>query len=317
MSSIIEKPHEDIHQLIATLKEQIQKNSGTDAVNATVRHIQTLLREDKYRHEFVKADGVQTIVTALTGSTNFQLQYQLIFALWCLTFNASIAQKAPSFGVIQVLGDILSESTKEKVIRIILATFANILNKIDDSEIKRQAALQMVQCKTLKTLELIESKKFDDPDLEDDVKFLTEELTLSVHDLSSYDEYYSEVRTGRLTWSPVHKSEKFWRENAARLNEKQFEVVKILIKLLENSKDPTILCVAAHDIGEYVRHYPRGKTVIEQYQGKTAVMRLLSAEDPNVRYHALLAVQKLMVHNWEYLGKQLDTDAQGDGVAAK
>ncbi|KIH66317.1 hypothetical protein ANCDUO_03351 [Ancylostoma duodenale] len=45
-------------------------------------------------------------------------------------------------------------------------------------------------------------------------------------------------------------------------------------------------------------------------------MRLLTAEDPNVRYHALLAVQKLMVHNWEYLGKQLDVDAP-ETVAVK
>lgn len=178
----------------------------------------------------------------------------------------------------------------------------------------------------------MDAKKYDDPDLEEDVKFLSDELTLSVHDLSSYDEYYSEVRSGRLQWSPVHKSEKFWRENAQKFNDKQFEVVKILIKLLESSHDPLILCVAAHDIGEYVRHYPRGKTwvsnkiirasmlgfrVVEQYQGKQAVMRLLTAEDPNVRYHALLAVQKLMVHNWEYLGKQLDSDTQGDSVAVK
>ncbi len=28
------------------------------------------------------------------------------------------------------------------------------------------------------------------------------------------------------------------------------------------------------------------------------VMSLLGHEDPNVRYEALLAVQKLMVHNW-------------------
>lgn len=57
-----------------------------------------------------------------------------------------------------------------------------------------------------------------------------------------------------------------------------------------------------------MRHYPRGKNIVEQHQGKQAVMRLLTADDPNVRYHALLAVQKLMVHNWEYLGKQLDAD---------
>lgn len=32
----------------------------------------------------------------------------------------------------------------------------------------------------------------------------------------------------------------------------------MLIRLLE-SNDVLVLCVAAHDIGEYVRHFPRGK----------------------------------------------------------
>ena len=27
---------------------------------------------------------------------------------------------------------------------------------------------------------------------------------------STFDEYAAEVRSGRLEWSPVHKSEKFW-----------------------------------------------------------------------------------------------------------
>ncbi|EGT30336.1 hypothetical protein CAEBREN_09708 [Caenorhabditis brenneri] len=308
---------QDLHNHLNALKQQVQSNQANDSMNTTVRALQTMLRHDNFRHEFAQQGGVETLVAALGKTTNFQLQYQIAFALWCLTFNGEISRKATAAGVIPALGDILSESTKEKVIRIILATFANILNKVDEREIKREAALQMVQCKTLKTLELIDAKKYDDPDLEEDVKFLSEELTLSVHDLSSYDEYYTEVRSGRLQWSPVHKSEKFWRENVQKFNEKQFEVVKILIKLLESSHDPIILCVAAHDIGEYARHYPRGKTVVEQYQGKAAVMRLLSAEDPNVRYHALLAVQKLMVHNWEYLGKTLDTDSNGEQVAAK
>lgn len=76
---------------------------------------------------------------------------------------------------------------------------------------------------------------------------------------SSYDEYVTEVRSGRLEWSPVHRSEKFWRENADRLNEKNYELLKILIHLLESSQDPLILSVASFDLGEYVRHYPRGK----------------------------------------------------------
>ncbi|RCN53442.1 v-ATPase subunit H [Ancylostoma caninum] len=257
-------------------------NQTNEYMNTTARCLQMMLRIDPYRHAFMEAEGIQSIVAALNGKANFQLQYQLAFALWCLTFNPDIARRTPSLGVIQALGDILSESSKEKVIRIIIATFSNILKKVDERDIKKEAALQMVQCKTLKTLELTDAKKYGDTELEEDVEFLSAQLQLSVQDLSSFDEYCSEVRSGRLQWSPVHKSDKFWRENAPRFNEKNFELIN----------------------------------VIEQYQGKQAVMRLLTAEDPNVRYHALLAVQKLMVHNWEYLGKQLDVDAP-ETVAVK
>ena len=43
---------------------------------------------------------------------------------------------------------------------------------------------------------------------------MKEELEKSFHDLSSFDEYSTEVKSGRLEWSPVHTSVKFWRENA-------------------------------------------------------------------------------------------------------
>jgi V-type H+-transporting ATPase subunit H len=141
------------------------------------------------------------------------------------------------------------------------------------------------------------------------IEFLNSKLNASVQDLSSFDEYITEVKSGRLEWSPVHRSEKFWRENAHHLNDKNYELLKILIALLETSKDPLVLSVACFDLGEYVRHYQRGKHVLEQLGGKTMVMTLLGHADPNVRYEALLAVQKLMVHNWEYLGKQVDRPA--------
>lgn len=117
----------------------------------------------------------------------------------------------------------------------------------------------MVQCKVLKQLSILEQRKFDDEDIAADIVFLNEKLQASVQDLSSFDEYSTEIKSGRLEWSPVHKSAKFWRENAGRLNEKNHELLRILVHLLETSKDPLVLSVGSFDIGEYVRHYPRGK----------------------------------------------------------
>lgn len=50
---------------------------------------------------------------------------------------------------------------------------------------------------------------------------------------------------------------------------------------------------------------------MEKLGGKTLVMQLLAHSDANVRYEALLCVQKLMVQNWEYLGKQLEKETKG------
>jgi len=299
----------DLNFYLTWLKEQM-KQPNNDYLQTVARCLQMMLRIDDYRHAFVKVEGISTLISVLAGKVGFQIQYQLIFCLWVMTFNRNLAEKVSKYNVVPILSDILSESVKEKVTRIILATFRNLLEKPYEKEIMVDNALSMVQCKVLKQLQLLEGRKFDDNDINDDIQYLLETLMTSVQDLSSFDEYTTEVKSGRLEWSPVHKSEKFWRENAPRLNESNFQLLKILIKLLEQSRDPLILSVASHDIGEYVRHYPRGKHVLEQLGGKQLVMQHLSHEDPNVRYEALLAVQKLMVHNWEYLGKQIKSQEQ-------
>jgi len=51
------------------------------------------------------------------------------------------------------------------------------------------------------------------------------------------------------------------------------------------------------------------KKAIDKLGGKVIIMRLLDNPDSNVRYQGLLCVQKLMVHNWDYLGKQTDISA--------
>ncbi|XP_074656304.1 V-type proton ATPase subunit H-like [Tubulanus polymorphus] len=292
----------DLIYYLTWLKDQM-RIPNNEYLQTVARCLQMMLRIDVYRQAFIDVDAITTLIAVLGDKVGFQIQYQLIFCLWCLTFNPKLTDKLSEYNIIPILADILTESIKEKVIRIIVATFHNLLEKSTDKDISQMYALSMVQCKVLKQLDLLEGRKFDDPDITNDMEYLNEYLQASVRDLSSFDEYSTEVKSGRLEWSPVHKTEKFWRECAQRLNEKNYELLKILIKLMESSRDPLILSVAAHDIGEYVRHYPRGKHVIEQLGGKVLVMKMLSHEDPNVRYEALLAVQKIMVHNWEYLSR--------------
>ncbi|KAG8190520.1 hypothetical protein JTE90_006686 [Oedothorax gibbosus] len=305
----------DLNFYLTWLKDQLRQPNN-EYIQSVVRCMQMMLRIDEYRLAFVAVDGISKLVTVLAGKGNYQIQYQLIFCIWVMTFNVNLAEKMNKFNVIPILSDILSECPKEKVTRIILATLKNMIEKPEETSISRDNAIAMVQCKVLKQLDILQSRRFDDPDITEDLEFLTQTLQTSVQDLSSFDEYSTEVKSGRLEWSPVHNSEKFWRENTPRLNEKNYELLKILIYILQNSKDSLVLSVAAHDIGEYVRHYPRGKHIIEGLGGKQQVMHLLSHDDPNVRYQALLCVQKLMVHNWEYLGKQLEKET-GQAIPAK
>ncbi|MXQ91568.1 hypothetical protein E5288_WYG001742 [Bos mutus] len=290
---------------IAAETETVSSSDSSQYVQCVAGCLQLMLRVNEYRFAWVEADGVNCIMGVLSNKCGFQLQYQMIFSVWLLAFSPQMCKHLRRYNIIPVLSDILQESVKEKVTRIILAAFRNFLEKSVERETRQEYALAMIQCKVLKQLENLEQEKYDDEDISEDIKFLLEKLGESVQDLSSFDEYSSELKSGRLEWSPVHKSEKFWRENAARLNEKNDELLKILTELLEVSDDPQVLAVAAHDVGEYVRHYLRGKRVMEQLGGK---QRVMNHEDQQVRYNALLAVQKLTVHNWEYLGKQLQSE---------
>ncbi|XP_010789727.1 V-type proton ATPase subunit H isoform X2 [Notothenia coriiceps] len=299
----------DLNYYFNWIKSQLSSQSS-QYVQCVAGCLQLMLRVNEYRFAWVEADGVNCITAVLSNKCGFQLQYQMIFCVWLLAFSPQLCEQLRRYNVVPAMSDILQESVKEKVTRIILAALRNLLEKCAEKETRQEYALAMIQCKVLKQLENLEQQKYDDEDITEDIKFLLEKLAESVQDLSSFDEYSSELKSGRLEWSPVHKSEKFWRENAVRLNEKNYELLKILTRLLEVSDDPQVIAVAAHDVGEYVRHYPRGKRVIEQLGGKQLVMNHMHHEDQLVRYNALLAVQKLMVHNWEYLGRQLQSSDQ-------
>lgn len=72
----------------------------------------------------------------------------------------------------------------------------------------------------------LSTRKWSDEDVLEDVQFVRDELEKNFESLTTYDEYTSELASGHLSWTPVHESDEFWRENATRLNDKNYKQLK-------------------------------------------------------------------------------------------
>lgn len=296
---------DDLNQYLSWTISQLLVNN--DYLMCVTRALMTFLKKECYREPFFDSNGVKPILDILDKKISFQLQYQLIFCIWNLSFEESVVEKMKDYPVAVVLCDVLRSTNREKVKRVILATFHNLLEK-PSREVSGSYATEMIHFKAVPVINVMSKQTWQDADLQADVEYLSEKLNNSLQDLSSFDEYLAEVKTGRLEWSPVHRSDKFWRENVMRLNDNNYEVLGLLTTLLQESQNPVVIAVAAHDLGEYVRYYPRGKKVVDKLKAKELVMNLVNHKQPEVRIQALLSIQKMMVHNWEYLGKQLEKE---------
>lgn len=84
--------------------------------------VQIDLPNMRVHHEYVCCVS-SSITAVLSNKCGFQLQYQMIFCVWLLAFGPQLCEQLRRYNVVPALSDILQESVKEKVTRIILAAF--------------------------------------------------------------------------------------------------------------------------------------------------------------------------------------------------
>lgn len=162
---------------------------------------------------------------------------------------------------------------------------------------------EMINADLPKLFSIMDSRleQWNDEEMTDDLKTIESRLQNDIKDLSSFEMYEKEVNSGELSWGVLH-TEKFWRENFLKFEKEAFKTVKTLVSLLA-SDDKTTLEVACYDLGEFCRFHPNGKKVVQNFDGKPRLMVRMGHPDSLVAKQALLAVQKLMVTNWEFLSK--------------
>jgi len=265
-----------------------------------------ILRSDPARRLFCSdqnARGVSVVARLVDEEMHHQIQalYQAVFLLWLLSFASEgetaqmVSQSMDEASVPRRLSLLLREVTAEKVVRVCVAT----LNNLTKSKFSPRLRREMVGAGIIKTVEQLSVRRWADTDIVNDMTALGESLRDEQKLMSTFEVYHHEVLSGALQWTHVHSDDVFWRENVERMESNNMEVLRCLVRLLNQSSDPVVLSIACNDLAMFVKYHPRGRYIAQSLGMKTRLMHLMTSDNPDVRRHALNCVQVIMITHWD------------------
>ncbi|XP_073219520.1 V-type proton ATPase subunit H [Cicer arietinum] len=278
--------------LVKWLCEQLKKPSHpTRGVPTAINCLATLLKEPVVRSSFVQTDGVKLLVPLICPAStqqSIQLLYETCLCIWLLSYYEPAIEYLATSRTLPRLIDVVKSSTKEKVVRVVVLTLKNLMSK-------GTLGAQMVDLQLPQVVQSLKAQAWSDEDLLEALNSLEEGLKDNIKKLSSFDKYKQEVLLGNLDWSPMHKDPIFWRENITNFEEHDFQILRVLLTILDTSNDPRTLAVACFDISQFIQCHPAGRIIVTDLKAKERVMKLMNHESAEVTKNALLCIQRLFL----------------------
>lgn len=201
------------------------------------------------------------------------------------------------YDIVLLYTHLLRLSPKEKTTRLILSTLYNLLDK-NQKTLLPTAVLARLPA----LLENLGSRHLTDPDLLGDLESLKALLDEYTKTKTTFDEYVAEVQSGHLRWSPPHRSQVFWAENARKILEfENGEILRSLAGIMQKQwdNDKQVLAIACNDIGCLVKEVPEKRHQLEKASLKRRVMELMQSDDENVRWESLRALGGWLKYSFE------------------
>ncbi|XP_016742379.2 V-type proton ATPase subunit H isoform X2 [Gossypium hirsutum] len=278
--------------LVEWLCTQLKKPSHPSrGIPTAINCLAALLKEPVVRSSFVQADGVKLLIPLICPAStqqSIQLLYETCLCVWLLTYYEPAIEYLATFRALPRLVDVVRSSTKEKVVRVVVLTFRNLLSK-------GTCGAQMVDLGLPQIIQSLKAQAWSDEDLLEALNQLEDGLKDNIKKLSSFDKYKQEVLLGHLDWSPMHKDPLFWRDNITCFEENDFQILRVLITIVDSSNDPRPLAVACFDISQFIQHHPAGRVIVNDLKAKERVMKLMNHESAEVTRNALLCIQRLFL----------------------
>ncbi|XP_039053204.1 V-type proton ATPase subunit H-like [Hibiscus syriacus] len=278
--------------LVEWLCTQLKKPSHPSrGIPIAINCLAALLKEPVVRSSFVQADGVKLLIPLICPAStqqSIQLLYETCLCVWLLSYYEPAIEYLATSRALPRLVDAVRSSTKEKVVRVIVLTFRNLLSK-------GTFGAQMVDLGLPQIVQSLKSQAWSDEDLLEALNQLDDGLKDNIKKLSSFDKYKQEVLLGHLDWSPMHKDPLFWRDNVTCFEENDFQILRVLLTIMDSSTDPRALAVACFDLSQFIQHHPAGRVIVNDLKAKERVMKLMNHESTEVTKNALLCIQRLFL----------------------
>ncbi|XP_016740887.1 V-type proton ATPase subunit H isoform X2 [Gossypium hirsutum] len=250
-----------VEWLCTQLKKPYHPSRG---IPTAINCLAALLKEPVVRSSFVQADGVKLLIPLICPAStqqSIQLLYETCLCVWLLSYYEPVIEYLATSRALPRLVDVVRSSTKEKVVRVVVLTFRNLLSK-------GTCGAQMVDLGLPQIIQSLKAQAWSDEDLLEALNQLEDGLKDNIKKLSSFDKYKQEVLLGHLDWSPMHKDPLFWRDNITCFEENDFQ---------------------------FIQHHPAGRVIVNDLKAKERVMKLMNHESAEVTKNALLCIQRLFL----------------------
>ncbi|XVF30531.1 hypothetical protein REPUB_Repub16aG0066100 [Reevesia pubescens] len=281
-----------LKELVEWLCTQLKKPSHPSrGIPTAINCLATLLKEPVVRSSFVQADGVKLLIPLICPAStqqSIQLLYETCLCVWLLSYYEPAIEYLATSRALPRLVDVVRSSTKEKVVRVVVLTFRNLLSK-------GTFGAQMVDLGLPHIVQSLKAQAWSDEDLLEALNQLEDGLKDNIMKLISFDKYKQEVLLGHLDWSPMHKDPLFWRDNITCFEENDFQILRVLLTIIDSSNDPRALAVACFDLSQFIQHHPAGRVIVTDLKAKERVMKLMNHESAEVTKNALLCIQRLFL----------------------
>lgn len=258
------------------------------------------MRDKIYFHrQFVIQDNGMKILSDLLVSErdDKRICYDILCCLWMISFKPEGRNffENKQYELVEKVIKILQQHGNEKIARITLYFFKNLC-AID------KCIEYMLDCDLDREVNKLQNRHWVDPDIQKNLEAIEKVLNEHYKVLSSFEKFKKQLTDKHLKWGPVH-NDTFWSEHYPACEEDGFACIKALIALLEDGTDST-KAVACYDIGQFARFHPHGRKVLEGFHAKDKIIYLMqNSQSAEVREHALVAVQKMLITDWQKITK--------------